>query len=195
MQTLTQRIHLEEGEEIIKVMRKHWFILLTKTIGPVILLFLPLVVYVAVGLASDVFVDILASVEPVEHVLALSIFATSFWTLLMWVGIWNGWTDYYLDMWTITNRRVIAIDQRGLFKRHIASFRYERLQDVDIEINGIIATFLDFGTLEAATAGHDDDANEFRFVGAPKPRETKAVILRAADARVRGSNYPNDDGV
>ena len=89
------------------------------------------------------------------------------------------WTDYYLDLWTITNRRIIAIDQRGLFRRAVASFRYERLQDINIEINGFIATMLDFGELRAQTASAYRDA--FEIKGIPHPRDIKALILRAAD--------------
>src|SRR5690606_4537603 len=108
----------------------------------------------------------------------------------------NGWTDWYLDLWTITNLRLIAIDQRGLFRRSVSSFRYERLQDINVEINGLIPTFLDFGTLEAQTAGHGE--SDFLFAGAPHPREIKAKILEAANLRVRSINpetVPNDDGL
>ena len=89
------------------------------------------------------------------------------------------WTNYYLDVWTITNKRLIAIDQHGLFHRETASFRLERLQDMNVEINGIIATFLDYGILEAQTAGGDDD--KFRATGLPHPRELKSLILEASD--------------
>ena len=194
MKGLTERIHLEQDEKVIRVMRKHWFILFSKVAGPIILLVLPFFVIPFLG-TNPVIANLFGSVAEVG---ALVTFFVGLWSLLMWVSIWTAWTDFYLDIWTITNRRVIAINQRGLFHRHIASFRYERLQDVDIQIKGIIATFLDFGTLEAATAGHDDDnGGEFRFVGAPQPREVKAAILRAADERVSvsragASGLPSD---
>jgi len=192
MKTLSQRILLEENERIIAIVRKHWFILLAKTILPLVLMFLPFFVYV---LAQDN--QIIQGVfSALERGASVALFLSALWVLIMWIAIFTAWTDYYLDIWTVTNLRIIAIDQRGLFSRSIASFRYERLQDVNIEINGIIATFLDFGRLEAQTAGHG--VSEFIFNGAPQPRETKARILDAANARSANpyrANTPNDDGV
>jgi hypothetical protein len=81
-------------------------------------------------------------------------------------------------VWTITDRRIIAVDQRGFFRRFIASFRYERLQDINVEINGFIETMLDFGDIHAQTAGHDVT---FRIGDVPDPRGVKALILQATD--------------
>ena len=71
------------------------------------------------------------------------------------------------------------VDQRGFFRRFISSFRLERLQDINTEVNGIIATILDYGTVEAQTAGSSHET----FVGyyMPKPQEIKAEIIRFAD--------------
>lgn len=190
MKTLSQRMLLEENERIVKVVRKHWFILLTKIVMPVVLMTLPLFIYFFAW-DNTIVQDV---VRDLDHAGSIGLFLSILWTLLMWVAIFTAWTDYYLDIWTVTNLRIIAIDQRGLFNRSIASFRYERLQDINIEINGIIATILDFGNMEAQTAGHGE--SEFRFNGAPQPRETKAVILNAANARAtRFGSEQQSDGV
>ena len=197
MQSLTQRIHLEENEKVIKVLRKHWFILVAKIFGPVVLLIAPYPAFLFARNNSFI-MEILGTTEDAG---SFVVFLAALWTLLMWSFIWTLWTDYYLDMWTITNRRVIAIDQQGLFRRQISSFRYERLQEVEISINGIIATFLNFGTLQASTAGHDDDVSGFTFEGAPRPRKIKALILKEADKRVTASrahsasSTVHDDGL
>lgn len=180
MKGLTERIRLEEDEQVIRVLRKHWFILFAKVLGPFLLFILPFFV-IPLARNNPTIEEVRALFEYVD---VFIIFVTALWMLLMWVVMWTLWTDYYLDMWTITNRRIIAIDQRGLFNRHIASFRYERLQDIEIHINGLIATLLNFGTLEATTAGHDTGASDFRFTGTPRPREAKATILKAVDARI-----------
>ena len=90
------------------------------------------------------------------------------------------WVTHHLDIWVVTNRRIVVIDQVSLFRRKIGSFRLEKLQDVNIEINGIIATFLHYGTVEAETASNNSDA-EFRTKHIPNPRDLKALILKAAD--------------
>jgi hypothetical protein len=62
---------------------------------------------------------------------------------------------------------------------------------MNVEINGIIATLLDYGTVNAETAGHGDE--EFRAEGMGNPRELKAVILRVADNLIQNTpNHPDN---
>lgn len=176
MHTYTDRIQLEEDEILLGTVRKHWFILLRGALVPTLLFFAPVAAYSFI--VNDPHVAALGAQVPQYDLLILYLF--SLWGLITWMFLFLVWTDYYLDIWTITDRRIIAVDQRGLFRRTVASFRYERLQDVHIEIDGLIATFLDFGTLRAQTAGAH---TEFKIMGVPDPRTIKAMILRAADHR------------
>jgi hypothetical protein len=166
---------MEADEKILLVVRKHWFILLGHVLAPVLLFFVPITIFLLIGNRLFAF-DMIASLP---HKGAAVLFFISCLGLVAWMMLFLVWTDYYLDMWTITDRRIIAIDQRGFFRRLIASFRYERLQDINVEINGFIATMLDFGNLHTQTAGHDVD---FKIDGVPKPREIKALIMKSTDA-------------
>ena len=114
------------------------------------------------------------------------VYLYTLWLLLLWMMYSNFWTDYYLDLWAITNRRVILIDQRGFFRRFISSFRLERLQDMNMEINGIIPTLLDYGTIEAQTAGGSNE----KFIGynMPHPRDIKALIVSVSDELTESEN-------
>lgn len=118
------------------------------------------------------------------------IFFSAWWLLLQWLALAYVWTDYYLDIWVVTNKRIISIEQHGLFRREIGSFRLERLQDMQVKINGLIATFLDFGTVEAETASGSSE--EFKADFLPKPREIKALILKAADQRMKNHSTVDD---
>ena len=193
MQTLTERMQLGSDENIIRVVRKHWFILLRDTIGPILLFLAPLVAYFFIKDRLFEF-EAIAALRAAEHADAALLFFISWWGLLMWLLVFFVWTDFYLDMWTLTNRRIIAIDQRGFFRRVIASFRLERLQDISVEIHGMIATLLDFGDLRAQTAGHDV---EFTISGVPHPREIKKHIFEIIDhvfrARKIHSHEPKDE--
>jgi hypothetical protein len=53
------------------------------------------------------------------------------------------------------------------------------MQDVNVEVNGIIATLLDYGTVHVQTASAD--VEEFKASFLPKPQEVKSVILAACD--------------
>lgn len=86
------------------------------------------------------------------------------------------WMDQYLDMWIITTERVIDIEQSGLFSREISEIPIKHVQDVTIEVHGLIETFLKFGTIRIQTAGE----REFRINFVPKLYEAKDTILKYA---------------
>jgi hypothetical protein len=99
------------------------------------------------------------------------------------------WTDHYLDIWVITSRRIININQVNLFRRQTASFQLERLQDITVEVSGIIETLLDFGTINAVTASGIHE--EFRARHLPKPQQIKSLILQAADTHMAHTSTPS----
>ena len=172
---LTEKIHLEPDEIILAQVRKHWFILFTRMIGLAIASMFPYIAYITITMLPTPF-----TVPEAAYTFSTPMLSGLYavWLLFIWMALFNVWTNYYLDVWTITNKRLIAVDQQGLFHRHVGSFRLERLQDMNASIHGIVATFLNFGTLEAQTASGDDG---FRASGLPDPQELKALILRAAD--------------
>lgn len=171
---LFERAKIEPDEEVVATIRKHWFVLfeMTALIG-----FLFVLPYLFFAFADNI-TPLSGMLVHVDFSSETMLYIFAAWSLLTLMLFFNALTDYYLDVWIITNRRIVAIDQQGLFHRIIGSFRIERLQDVNVKIEGIIATALDFGTLEVETAGHDHD---FQIKGIPEPREVKSLILNIAD--------------
>jgi len=163
-------IKLQEGEKIIFSVRKHWFVLFAETI------FLAFMV-VAPFLAHIVFAESGLSVffaEVFGNTTALSIAFTSLWFLVLWIIFFVVWTDYYLDILILTDRRMIDIEQRGLFSREVSVFRLDRIQDITVDVHGIIPTLLGFGDIHVQTAGDD---REFIGKGMPHPSGLRDRIL------------------
>jgi hypothetical protein len=166
-----KRLMLDTDEVVLFKVRKHWFILAVEVLGVAFFALIPPVLYTTV-------VDM--GLEAAHITYSFTGFFIAFysvWLIIMWMVLFSVWTNYYLDMWTLTNKRLVAVDQKGLFHRTTASFRLERLQDVIISINGIIPTFLKFGTVEIQTAGEE---RNFKVSGLPHPEEIKAAILEAS---------------
>jgi uncharacterized membrane protein YdbT with pleckstrin-like domain len=155
--------------------RKHWFVLLLELAIPIIALPLPFLLYDVVSGQEFVIGAKTVSVALPEALLS---FFGAVWALIIWMKLFGIWTDYYLDTWVITNKRIVDIEQKGFFRRHTGSFRMERIQDVTIEINGILATLLRFGDIHVQTAG---ESREFVIKGIPKPKRLKEEILRQSD--------------
>ena len=180
-------ITLAPNEKMIRVIRRHWFILFARTIGLVALLVGPFILYSVMEGQEIIFgpTPITVSLSP-----AVATFFGGTWILILWLRFFNEWTDHYLDGWVVTDKRIVDIEQRGFFSREVSSFRLERLQDVTTDIHGIIPTLLNFGDVHVQTAGEDRD---FIIKGAPNPKQLKELILTESDKyleeiRVSGSN-------
>ncbi len=171
-------LHLKEGEQIDIKARKHWFILVGESLGLFIMAVFPFVIWemLSGGQFDALFQDgfSFTNVSP-----ALLTFLGSTWVLIIWAKLFAAWTDYYLDIWIVTNNRIVNIDQKGLFRREVSTVSFDRVQDVTFEINGIIGTVLGFGDVYVQTAG---ETREFVIEGVENPEHVKKRILTQLDA-------------
>ena len=163
-------IKLEEGEEILYVARKHWFLFLGET---AFLLLFALLPSGLLFIPATAFQQITSVLHVSNFGAPIFIFFWSLWLMLLWMLFALLWTNYYLDVWVITNHRIIDIEQVGLFNRHISSFRFNQIQDVTVKVSGLIATLVGFGTVEIHTASNDS----FKFKGVAAPNQLKERIM------------------
>ena len=138
-------IPLEPGERIILQVHRHWFFLLTHALMLILVLVFPYAGW-----------QILAGLGVVAagQVAAGTVWVLSLlWLLFGWTLYFKFFTLYWLDVWVITNRRVIDIDFKRLFDRDIAILRIEQVQDVQVRVTGLLANLLKFGSVSVQTAG------------------------------------------
>lgn len=164
-----ENLTLDDGEEVLLQVRKHWFVFCVQVLSILILALLPIPFY-----SFSIENDTISALFTINGPFTIALYTC--WLIIQWMALFTIWNNYYLDVWTVTNRRLIAVDQHGFFSRTTASFRLERMQDITVSIDGIIPTFLDFGTVEIQTAGEED---KFRVTGLPNPTEIKSTILEA----------------
>jgi hypothetical protein len=174
-----EKMQLEADESVLKTVRKHWFVILGELFGTVVVITLPLLLFILVSLFPEL---IPPSLNISTYTTALT-FMTTLWLLFGVMAGFMVWTHYYLDLWIITDRRIIVIDQIHFFNRNVSSFRLERLQDIKVVVDGVLPTFLDFGTLHVHTAGNQEE--NFTTPGLPDPRGLQAIIQNATEKRVQ----------
>jgi hypothetical protein len=177
-------VSLEQGEYIVREVRRHWFFVATRAVLYVILGFAPVIGYPALA----VFFPSLFTVTTNSASIFFALYPL--WLLLLWISFFLFWTNYYLDVLILTNERIIDIDQRSLFHRQVSEFRLENIQDITTDVPGFIATFLDFGDIHVQTAG---EKREFIINDAARPEEVKRLIADEHDRvlemhRHHGSN-------
>lgn len=163
-------IQLPDNEKIIVVIRKHWFLILLRFISLLFIGLLPLIVML--------FTSTFTAIEPGSSTQLLLWIVYLIWLLFTWLSFYIYWTDYVLDVWIVTNKRVIDIEQVGMFRRETSSVRLENIQDVTCNIHGIIQTALHYGELSLQTSGTE---KEFVLKYATKARRAKEIIMKLHD--------------
>ncbi len=143
-------IEIGQQEQIVRVVWRHWFILLGQIVFLFVSVFLPVILVFGLKLiAIERFITIEGSVE------AAGAFFLTAWFIIVWIMGWNIWTNYFLNVLLITNMRIFDINQNGFFSRKSSSFRLDHIQNISVHQEGIIQTLLDFGTVHFETAGED----------------------------------------
>lgn len=161
-------LSLHPHETVLMTIRRHWFVLLAPSLIIFVLLLLPVII-----------LPLLPFVLPEAdlNLGSLGIFMLSLYLMFLLVFAFLIWMNYYLDVWIITSERIIDIEQHNLFSRTISEFPMSRVQDVSIDVHGIIETFLKFGDLKVQTAGTH---NGFVINDAPNLYRAKDTILKQA---------------
>jgi hypothetical protein len=169
---MSHEFQLHGDEKIILLVRKHWFVLLReKVLSTGLSGLLPLVllwIVYATGILPDA----------LTNTASLWIFFTALWLMVIAMAIANIWTNYYLDLWIVTTKRIINVNQRSFFYRDVTTMPIEMIQDVSIEMHGIIETFLNFGTLKIHSAGPVPD--DTFMDGIADPHGVKNTIIETA---------------
>lgn len=69
-----------------------------------------------------------------------------------------------LDLFIITNKRVIDVDQINFIQRKVSDMPIVNIQDVSYECKGLLGTLLTYGTIHVTTAAGDSSNIRIRFV-------------------------------
>ena len=172
-------IILREKERIILIKRRHPLILL-RNISLVALIFFTIIILMFVLFFSSFsFPESLVDTFPVlldYRARIFTLYLLSVSLLFLWQTVFIILADYYLDCWIVTDQRTIHTEIKSLFNRTFSSISHDRIQDVTVNVKGIIPTFLKYGDLQIQTAG---GFQEFIFKQIPDPYQTKEEIFKA----------------
>ncbi|MBI2099536.1 PH domain-containing protein [Candidatus Uhrbacteria bacterium] len=154
-------------ERIVYLLRRHPLILLRSVFVFIVLAAVPILAFFFFSSSLPLYLS-----QPVLRVII--ILGTSIYLLSVWLFIFSAFLDYYLDLWIVTNDRIMNIEQHGLFGRTISELDLTKIQDVTSEIKGIVATLFNYGEVHIQTAGEE---KRFVFEQVPNPHEIRKGIL------------------
>ncbi len=162
---LTFTLHPEE--KLVMLIRKHKIYYLKHLLVLIFLFSLPILGYIAL---ASFFENLFNPTISTLYIILGSIYYLTalFFSLLSWM-------NYYLDVWLITNERIIEYEQKSPFHRETSELMLESIEDVSVRIEGIFPSLIKSGNVYVQTAGQ---AERFIFVDAPNPEVIKETIIK-----------------
>lgn len=154
------------GEHVVLLLRRHWIEVLKIILLTLFLISLPLFVGGAL-----VFVD--APVLSHDIFAPLLLVLLGAYLLIVLIITMTEITDYWLDVWIVSNERIINSEQHGLFNRVVSEVHLNQIQDITSEQRGFLGTFLTFGNVFVQTAA---ERERFTFKNIDNPDATKIHI-------------------
>jgi hypothetical protein len=157
-------------EKIFLLLRRHWF-------GYVAFIIIGLVMSIPLIILFIYWVSFQQDFSPI--LLNISILAASIYLLFIIGLLLFGFIDYYLDVYIVTNERIVDIEQNGFFRRKISELHLHQVQDVNAQVKGAFATMLHYGDIHIQTAGEREN---FIFKAVPNPYRISKIIVDLHEA-------------
>lgn len=174
-------LHLEPEEKLILEIRRHWIVYVGHIVAFFVYALVPVVLYMySVSRLPEV-AKIITGYN--FHIL---FFGYIIFLLLLWIGFFFSWTKFFLDVWYVTDSRIIAIEQKTIFHRVVSNLRFDRVQDITVEVNGLLATFLNYGNIRVQTASESE--SDFFMATVKDPENLKRVIFAQHNTVAEMSN-------
>lgn len=171
MANLADRLHNPRpGEYIILYIHRHWIILFASIMKYIALAWVPILVYFVLVFQGNFNWQGLSGL--------LFILGSSLFYLYLWLFLFNTLLDHYLDVWIVTNERIINVEQINLFSRLISEKQLDKMQDITVIAKGFWPTIFNYGDVHIQTAG---SMERFVFRQVPNPRKVVHGITDAAE--------------
>lgn len=158
--------HLDDDETIIIILHRHWRLGMRSLLVPSVLFVgVWVILYQVPG--RNMFYGVAAA--------ALAI-------LIWWM---RNFLDYFLDAWIVTNKGIIDLEWFGWFHRSSARVLYSDVEGVAYEVNGIMGTMFNYGTMKLekiSTGGAITMENVHR------PKRAAAIIMDAMEKYMHAKN-------
>jgi hypothetical protein len=156
----------QDDEKIFIVVRQHWVVLFKK-----------LIVWFIFALALVLFRRFGLTYLPALFEGQTSVVTKLFlqiYTLFLIMSLFLIWLIYYLNVQIITDRRIVDIDQVGLFFHEVSELHIANIEDVTSDISGILGTVFNYGDVFVQTAGNTE---RFEFSDVPNPATINKLLL------------------
>jgi len=152
--------NLRQWEVVKKVLKRHW------------MAFLWLFFY------SFMVIVIIISIYLSMWFTAWSNFIVIIFVMIASVLLYVEWLNNELDMYVITNKRIIGIDQISFLNRTVSECSLADVQEVNSKTKWVLANLFDYGSVTIQTAWN---ASNFHMSIVPNPLKSARQILNVVE--------------
>jgi uncharacterized membrane protein YdbT with pleckstrin-like domain len=152
---------LKEHEKILKVLHRHWIVFVFKILYLIFLIVSSWILFIL----KDVLISLFGGALFWSFISIYWIFFLTF--------IFLSWVNDELDLFIITNERIIWIEQISALSRKVTECSIDRVQEVNAETSWILQTLLGYGHVHIHTASEHSD---MIVLYAPHPIENARKI-------------------
>ncbi len=108
---------------------------------------------------------------------------THMWVVIFWmiysIFLYIQWLDHELDMYVITNNRIIWVEQISFLNRKVSECNLWQVQEVGSHTKWLLANLLNYWTVKIQTAWN---ATNFAMSYSPNALDNSRSILNIVDA-------------
>lgn len=146
----------EDGESILRIIHKHPLTLVRDMYVSIIVFFVSLVVMLGYFQYGIWYIFVASFIFFIASVVF------GFYSFFVWDR----------DVYILTDRRIIDVEQKSLFSKSQKEAKYEKVQDTHIEISGIFGAIFRYGNLSIQTASE----TSLTFYDIPDPVSVQKLV-------------------
>ncbi len=171
---LSHLIRQKGYEKIEYLLRRHPVTFVPQILLFILLMAVPFVVYFLINNLYPTVLDPMTS----EILFPLAVLIASIYYLGLYLFFYSQFIEFYLDMWIVTNDRIVDVEQNGLFSRTISELDLYRVQDVTVDMNGFFPSIFKYGHVRVKTASQNLG---IVFHNVPNPNEIREALIQLSD--------------
>jgi hypothetical protein len=157
---MLQLENLRPGEKVEMVIRRHWIVFVMLWVYALLWLFVNIILY------SLFWNQLILNIFTIIYLSAFIVF------------MYIEWINHELDMYVITNNRIIWIEQVWFLNREVAQCALVDVQEVNSKTKWFFANMLNYGDLTIQTAWN---ASNFHMSYTPDPLQIARKVLNIVE--------------
>lgn len=157
-------------EKIEYIIRRHWITFVPTILFLLVLTIVPAGVYWLFIQGLSKYLQ-----NPVYY--TAGVLLASIYYLSVILFFYTYFVEFHLDLWFVTNDRLLDIQQKTIFARTVSEVDLYQIQDVTSEVHGIFPSIFNYGNIILQTAG---PVPKFIFRNISNPHKLRREILSLA---------------